>query len=101
MQEDRRETSVVDAVACAYGQHDGESMPVGSAFLTPDEAAERLRVHRNTIYRAVERGDLPARRVGQQIRIPIEALTGPGQEVVERALAATRATRRRTAAAKG
>lgn len=39
-------------------------------FLTPAEAAELLRIQRDTVYRLIEAGDLPARRIGGQWRIP-------------------------------
>jgi putative molybdopterin biosynthesis protein len=38
-------------------------------LLTPAEAARVANVSRKTIYREVERGELPARHVGRQIRI--------------------------------
>lgn len=36
-------------------------------LMTPDEAAEALRVHKNTIWKLVRQGDLPARRIGSRI----------------------------------
>jgi excisionase family DNA binding protein len=38
-------------------------------LLTVREAAERLHVSRATAYRLIERGELPALRVGHQLRI--------------------------------
>lgn len=45
-------------------------------YLTAHEAAELLRVSRHTIWRAVERGTLPAIRLaeGGPLRIPASAL---------------------------
>jgi excisionase family DNA binding protein len=43
-------------------------------FLTPKEAAARLRVSRWAIYDAVNAGTLPAVRVGRCIRIPKHAV---------------------------
>ena len=51
--------------------------------LTAREAAAILRVGRNQLYQAVERGELGAVRIGRSIRIPRQALlalltsTGP------------------------
>lgn len=39
-------------------------------YLTAREVAERLRVSVMTVHRLVERGDLRAIRVGNQLRIP-------------------------------
>jgi excisionase family DNA binding protein len=38
------------------------------------EVAAEFRVNRRTVYRLVERGELPSARVGSRIRIPVEAL---------------------------
>jgi excisionase family DNA binding protein len=45
-------------------------------FLAPKEVASQLGLHVSAVYRAVERGDLPAVRFGQRsaIRIPAAAL---------------------------
>ena len=58
-------------------------------YLSPAEAAELFGVKRETIYRHVRRGLLPAVRLGGSIRIPADALTaalegtrtGPGGKV--------------------
>lgn len=42
--------------------------------LTVSEVAEILRVGRNLVYRMVERGEIPAIRVGRKIRVPKTAL---------------------------
>lgn len=38
--------------------------------MTVPEAAEALGVHRDTVYDAVRRGELPAIRLGRTVRIP-------------------------------
>ena len=38
------------------------------------EAARRLGVHHQTLYRAVERGEVPCIRIGRRIRIPLRFL---------------------------
>jgi excisionase family DNA binding protein len=45
-------------------------------FLAPKEVAHQLRVHVSAVYRAVERGELPALRLSETgaIRIPRSAL---------------------------
>lgn len=43
-------------------------------LLTVAEAAERLRVSRPTLYRLISRGDMPALRVGGQIRLDAQEL---------------------------
>jgi excisionase family DNA binding protein len=50
-------------------------VPTGLAeVLTVREAAAILRVGRNQLYQAVERGQLRAVRIGRSIRIPKQAL---------------------------
>lgn len=44
-------------------------------YLSPAEAAELFGVKRETIYRHIRRGLLPAVRLGGSIRIPADALT--------------------------
>ena len=39
------------------------------SFLTPSEAADRLRVSKMTVYRIVHSGELPAVRVGRSFRV--------------------------------
>jgi excisionase family DNA binding protein len=41
----------------------------GTVLLSPADAAQLAQVSRNTIYREIERGALPARHVGRQLRI--------------------------------
>ena len=42
--------------------------------LTPQEVANRLQMARSTIYRLIQRREIPAVRVGGQYRIPVGAL---------------------------
>jgi excisionase family DNA binding protein len=51
-------------------------------YLAPKEVAHQLRVHVSAVYRAVERGQLPAVRLSGAgaIRIPRSALDPHGQE---------------------
>ncbi len=46
-----------------------QAMQAQPRFLTPEEAADMLRVTRTTIYTLVRTGELPASRIGRQIRI--------------------------------
>ena len=43
-------------------------------ILTIAEVAQILRLHRNTVYRLVKRGDLPGFKVGDNWRVDEEAL---------------------------
>lgn len=43
-------------------------------YLTVAEVAELMRVSRMTVYRLVNRGELPAVRVGRSFRVPQDAL---------------------------
>lgn len=43
-------------------------------YLTVAEVAETMRLSRMTVYRLVQRGDLPAVRVGRSYRVPADAL---------------------------
>lgn len=47
---------------------------LGGMHLTVDEAAAALRTHRNTIYRKVRQGQLPASKVFGRILIDKKAL---------------------------
>ncbi len=44
------------------------------AVLTVTEAAELLRLARNTVYAAAARGEIPSVRVGRRLLIPRDAL---------------------------
>jgi len=41
----------------------------GTVLLSPADAARMAQVSRETIYREIDRGELPARHVGRQLRI--------------------------------
>ena len=43
-------------------------------LLRIDVAAERLAVSRATLYRMVQRGELPTVRIGSAVRVPVSAL---------------------------
>ena len=43
-------------------------------LLRMDVAAERLAVSRATLYRMVQRGELPTVRIGSAVRVPVSAL---------------------------
>lgn len=45
------------------------SMHIESELATPDEVAQDLRVDRRTVLAAVRRGEIPAVKVGKQVRI--------------------------------
>jgi excisionase family DNA binding protein len=51
-------------------------MPVAERYRTVQEIAAEFHVSKRTVYRAIERGELPAIRVGERgrIRVPVEAL---------------------------
>lgn len=49
-------------------------MEVSVWYLGVADVARILRLHPRTVYAAVRRGDLPHIRVGQAIKIPVEAL---------------------------
>lgn len=46
----------------------------GQELLTPEEAAFKLRVSLDTIYKLIRRGDIPATKVGSQWRIKLRDL---------------------------
>jgi putative molybdopterin biosynthesis protein len=41
----------------------------GTVLLSPADLARLVQVSRDTIYREIDRGELPARHVGRQLRI--------------------------------
>jgi chromosome partitioning protein len=49
-------------------------MPDAPRFLTTEQAANLLSVHPNTILRWIKSGKLPSSKIGQQYRIPREAI---------------------------
>lgn len=68
------------------------------AFLSVDQAATRLGVHPNTVYRMIVGGRLPAVRAGRLWRIPEGELarvaSGPARVVPRRALTPPPSSRR-------
>jgi putative molybdopterin biosynthesis protein len=46
-------------------------MPTRAATLSPAEAARLANVSRATVYREIQRGELPARHVGRQLQIDL------------------------------
>lgn len=49
-------------------------MTESTAVLTVTEAAQLLRLARNTAYAAVKRGEIPTLRIGRRLLIPRDAL---------------------------
>lgn len=50
-------------------------MPVtAERFLTVNEVAAEFRVSKRTVYRSIQRGELPVARFGKRIRVPVESL---------------------------
>lgn len=47
----------------------GSAPAHSAAFLTAEEVADQLRVSTMTVYRLIERRELPAVRVGRQVRV--------------------------------
>lgn len=47
---------------------------IESPVITVDEAAEILRISRNSAYEAVRRGQIPSIRIGRLLRIPRTAI---------------------------
>ena len=59
----------------------------GTEYLSPWEFGELLNLNRESIYRALARGELEAVRVGRSIRLPRNQLTcrdGKGAEIWEK-----------------
>jgi len=46
----------------------------GESWVTVEEVADHLRVKPNTVYKLIERNDLPAHRVGKLWRFAIEEI---------------------------
>ena len=42
--------------------------------LTPEEAAQILKISRYTLYELIKRGEIPSRRIGRKIRIDYDSL---------------------------
>jgi excisionase family DNA binding protein len=51
-----------------------DAQPSGRVVLTLAEVAARLGLHRQTVVAAIQRGQLPAVRIGRQWLIPVCAL---------------------------
>lgn len=51
-----------------------QEMPARATFLTVSEVADYMRLSRMTVYRMIERGEIPALRVGKSFRVPRVAL---------------------------
>ena len=57
-----------------FADHLGLDYLTGRATLTVEETAALLGLSRTATYQAVKRGDLPSRRLGRRILIPVPAL---------------------------
>jgi excisionase family DNA binding protein len=55
-----------------------ETRPV---YLTVPEVAKLLRLTRVTIYKKIQRGEIPSLRLGGPIRVPASAILGPTGEL--------------------
>lgn len=42
--------------------------------ISPDEAGKRLSLSRSATYAAIERGEIPALRIGKRLLVPVAAL---------------------------
>ena len=49
-------------------------MPDDRQTITVEEAGRRLGISRNTAYMAVQRGEIPAIRIGRRLVVPVAAL---------------------------
>ena len=67
----RRESleTVTGAIGTIGGMSTQTPTRDGTVLLTPADAARVANVSRDTIYREIERGALPVRHVGRQLRI--------------------------------
>ena len=78
----RHDTGPIDPVTATVAGEDTEPIteptPAASTLesdvLTVDQAAALLRVGRNAVYDAVNRGEIPHRRIGKTIRLSRTAL---------------------------
>lgn len=58
------------------GKAEGPRAPGSSGpFVTPAEAAARLRLHKRTVYRLLEQGVIPGVKIGKLWRIAEQDLT--------------------------
>jgi len=53
---------------------------VTETYITPEEYAERYRIHINTVYNHIKTGLIKAIRIGDQWRIPESTLPNSGKE---------------------
>lgn len=51
--------------------------------VSADICAKMLQIHRDDIYRLIEKGQLPSIRIGRRVRIPVKAI----EEMIDQALA--------------
>jgi excisionase family DNA binding protein len=68
-----RVASLEDALLLAIVDRTRNGAP-GEQYLTVDEYASRTRHHPQYVYRLVREGEIPHRRQGRSIRIPVSAL---------------------------
>jgi excisionase family DNA binding protein len=54
--------------------------PIRPLFVRPSEAARLLSISRSKIYELVRRGEIPSRRFGESIRIPLDVLEQMARE---------------------
>jgi excisionase family DNA binding protein len=52
-------------------------------LITVREAAERINLSRDTVYDLIARGEIPSKRVGRALRVPVKALEKWAQPDVE------------------
>ncbi len=53
-------------------------------YFRVDEAAKILCLHKSTVYRQINRGDLEAYRIGGSLRIPVSEVINPKKKRVRR-----------------
>jgi excisionase family DNA binding protein len=58
------------------------SSPV--TFITMDEAAERLGISLSTVRRRIRAGEIPARKIGRNVRVDVKALRPLSEDEVAR-----------------
>lgn len=52
-------------------------------LITVREAAKRINLSRDTVYDLIARGEIPSKRVGRVLRVPVKALEKWAQPDVE------------------
>jgi excisionase family DNA binding protein len=68
-----RVASLEDRLLLALVERTRNGAP-GEQYLTVDEYAARMRQHPQYVYKLVRDGEIPCRRQGRSIRIPVSAL---------------------------